>query len=128
MGTTTFYLRKNDFAGSLNKMTKKDLEELNNLSPYNKDPHYMGWTVPFELHNRNVYVLVFWKGKLMKLEDAPDQLNRKYYDTYKGKTMKEYEWTLLKNMMLNRIEYLDKKFKKDIRHNKIKKVAAKKPC
>lgn len=121
MGTTTFYLRKNDFAGSLEKMTKKELKNLDNLSSYREVPYYMGWTVPLELHNGNVYVLVFWKGRLIKLEDAPNQLNKKYYNTYSGKTMKEYEWTLLKKMMLSNIEYLDKKFKNKIKHNKKKK-------
>lgn len=121
MGTTTFYMRKNDFARSLEGMTKKELAKLSNLSPYREESHYMGWTVPFELHNGNVYVLVFWKGRLMKLEDAPDQLNKKYYSTYSGKTLKEYEWTLLKKMMLSNIEYLDKKFKNDIKRRNRKK-------
>lgn len=125
MGTTTFYLRKNDFAKRFESMTKKELKCLGNLSPYGEGPYYMGWDVPFELHNGNVYVLVFWKGRLMKLEDAPDKLNKKYYSTYRGKTLKEYEWTLLKRMMLSNIEYLDKEFKKKIRRNKIKKATAK---
>lgn len=84
-------------------MTKKELKHLGNLSPYGEEPYYMGWDVPFELHNGNVYVLVFWKGRLMRLEDAPDKLNKKYYSAYKGKTLKEYEWTLLKRMMLSNI-------------------------
>lgn len=125
MGTTTFYLRKNNYAKRLDTMTKKEREYLDKLSPYKEDPHYMGWVVPFELHNGNVYVLVFWKGRLMKLEDAPKRLNKKYYSTYSGKTLKEYEWTLLKKMMLSNIEYLDKEFKNQTRRGKRKKTEAK---
>jgi hypothetical protein len=54
----------------------------------------------------------------MKLEDAPKALNKKYYDKYSGKTLREYEWTLLKKLIINETEYLDKKFKKEIRKTK----------
>lgn len=53
----------------------------------------------------------------MKLEDAPKELKNKYYDRYRGKTRKEYEWTLLKKMIQWEIEYLDESFKKEIRKN-----------
>ncbi len=115
MGTTTFYLRHNDFGRHLDRMTKKELEKLSKISPYDKEPYYLGWRVPLELHNGNIYVLVFWKGKLMKLEDAPDELKNKYWDKYKGKTLNVYEWTLLRKLILNQIEYLDKKFKSLLR-------------
>ena len=115
MGTTTFYLKHNDFGMSLNRMTKQELDKLNKITPYDKEPYYLGWSVPLELHNGNVYVLVFWKGKLMKLEEAPKILNKKYYDKYGGKTLREYEWTLLKNLMLREVNYLDKEFKKKLR-------------
>jgi len=55
----------------------------------------------------------------MKLEEASKILNKKYYNKYTGKTIKEYEWTILKNLILKEVEYLDKEFKKEIR--KIKK-------
>ncbi len=118
MGTTTFYLKHNDFGKPLNRMTKKEIERLSKVSPYDKEPYYLGWKVPFELHNGNVYVLIFWQGKLMKMEDAPKTLNKKYYDRHRGKTLKEYEWTLLKKIIQRKIEYLDKNFKKEIRKRK----------
>lgn len=59
MGTTTFFLRHNDLTKPLNKMGKKELEKLSNFSPYVKTPNYAGWQVPLELHNGNVYLLVF---------------------------------------------------------------------
>jgi len=74
-----------------------------------------GWYVPFELHNGNIYALIFWRGRLMKLEEAPKALNKKYYNRYRGKTLKEYEWTLLKKYLQNQITCLDKEFKKGIR-------------
>lgn len=122
MGTTTFYLRYNDLKKPLNKMSKKELEKLDNISPYKADQnsHYLGWRVPFELHNGNVYVLVFWKGQIMKLEQAPDMLNKKYYDRYQGKTIREYEWTLLRKYIIADIQRLDKKFKNSIRKNRKK--------
>ena len=93
-------------------MSKEDIEKVSTLSPYSENDSYAGWKVPFELHNGNIYILVFWKGRLMKLEDAPALLNKKYYDKYRGKVCKEYEWTLLKKRILHEIEYFDKQFKK----------------
>ena len=115
MGTTTFFLRYNDLGKPLNKMGKKELEKLDTLSPYGEAQHHAGWSVPFELHNGNTYALVFWKGKLMKIEDAPKVLNKKYYSKYLGKEVNEYEWTVLKKFMLAEIQRLDKEFKKSVR-------------
>ena len=100
-------------------MSKKDLENLGKLSPFSKDDKfYHGWKASYELHNGNVYVLVFWKGRLMKLEEAPESLTKKYWDKYHNKTLREYEWTLLKRLILNEINYLDNKFKKELRKKK----------
>lgn len=117
MGTTTFFLRHNDLGKPLNKMDKKELEKLNNLSPHNEKPYYLGWQVPLELHNGNVYILIFWKGRLMKIENAPKILNKKYYDKYCCKEIKEYEWTVLRKYMLSEIQRLDKEFKESLRKN-----------
>ena len=97
------------------RMKKEDLEKLGKLSPWKEDDYYYGWKAALELHNGNVNFLVWWKGKLMKLEDAPKSLNKKYYDKYRGKTRREYEWTILKTVMLREIEYLDEEFRKEIR-------------
>jgi len=117
VGTTTFFLRFNDLHRDLNDMTKEELKELNKMGPYGKykDWGIHGWRSPMELHNGNVYLLVFWKGRLMQLEDAPKLLNKKYYHKYSGKTLKEYEWTILKKYISNSVEYLDKEFKKGLR-------------
>ena len=117
MGTTTFYLKHNDLGKPLNAMSKKEIGNLNKISPYSKENYYPGWDVPFELHNGNVYFLVFWKGQLIKLEDAPKKLNKKYRDKYRGKTLNLYEWTILKKTLLEEIKYLDKEFKKNLRKN-----------
>ena len=118
MGTSTFFLRNNDLVKPLNKMSKEELEKLNNLSPYVETPHYAGWQAPLELHNGNVYVLVFWKGRLMKIEEAPKVLSKKYYSKHLGKEVNEYEWTVLKKYMLAEIQRLDKEFRKSLRKNK----------
>jgi len=118
MGTTTFFLRHNDLGKPLNKMGKEELKKLNDLSPYAETPYCAGWQVPLELHNGNVYALVFWKGKLMKIEEAPKVLNKKYYDKYRGKEVNKYEWTVLKKYLLAEIERIDKEFKKSLLKNK----------
>ena len=121
MGTTTFYLRHNDFGARLQNLKKKEREKFDKLSPYSKDNHFLGWRVPLELHNGNVYVLVFWKGKLMKMEDAPQLLSNKYYNKYQGKFVKEYEWKLLKKLIENSLPHLDKEFRKGLRKKKKEK-------
>ncbi|MBI5871881.1 hypothetical protein HZB88_02245 [archaeon] len=118
MGTTTFYLKHNDIGLSLAQMSKKDLEALSKLHPFGENNRYRGWTTPLELHNGNVYLLVFWKGRLMRIEDAPKILNKKYYNKYSGKVLREYEWTLLRGIILNETAYLDKEFKKSLRRKK----------
>ena len=70
---------------------------------------------PLELHNGNVYILVFWRGRLMRLDDAPSELCVKHYNRYTGKTLNVYSWTLLKWRILHEIERLDKEFKKSAR-------------
>ena len=118
MGTTTFFLRHNDLGKPLNKMGKEELEKLNSLSPYVEPPRYAGWQAPLELHNGNVYVLVFWKGRLMKIEEAPKVLSKKYYSKHLGKEVNEYEWTVLRKYILAEVQKLDKEFKKSLRGNK----------
>ena len=115
MGTTTFFLRLNDLKKPFDKMSKEELVKIDNLSPYAKASHFAGWHAPLELHNGSTYVLVFWKGRLIKLEDAPKVLNKKYYSKYQGKEAKEYEWTVLRKYMSAEMKRLDKEFKKSVR-------------
>ncbi|MEW6040097.1 MAG: hypothetical protein AB1633_01070 [Elusimicrobiota bacterium] len=121
MGTTTFFLRHNDSGKPLNKMSQKELEKLNSLSPYEEEPYYLGWRVPLELHNGNVYVLVFWQGRLMKIEDAPKVLTKKYYSRFRYKEINKYEWTVLKKYISVEIQRLDKEFKKSLHRNNYRK-------
>lgn len=123
MGTTTIYTRHNDLKFPLDKMTKKELKELSELSPYKERNWFKGWATPLELHNGNVYLLVWWNGKLMKLEEAPEKLTEKYYSRFRSKQLNEYEWTVLKRFMQVEIRHLDKEFKKHIRKkNKTKNL------
>jgi len=115
MGTTTIFLRHNDIRIPLSSMKKKDLKSIDKLSPYSPENNHQGWRTPMELHNGNVEILVWWKGRLMRLEDVPKRLCNKYYDKYRGKTQPIYEWTLLKGVALNEIKELDKEFRKIIR-------------
>ncbi len=118
MGTTTIYQKHNDFGRSLRLMSKKEIEIVSELSPYGKNTSYLGWSVPVELHNKNVYLLVFWKGRMMRLEQARERLINKYYDKYRGKTINMYEWTVLKKFILTQVEYQDSLFKKALQKQK----------
>ena len=123
MGTSTIYKRMNDLGMNFKEMTKKDLGELEKLSPYGEEKWYHGWSCPLELHNGNVYPLIFWKGLLMRLEEAPSKLNKKYYNKYSGKTLNEYEWTMLKKFLIAEITRLDKEFKKSLKNKgKLKEI------
>ena len=53
----------------------------------------------------------------MKMEEATNILNKKYYHKYTGKTLNLYEWTILKCLIQKEVTYLDKKFKNAIRRN-----------
>ena len=108
----------NDLGPPFRSMTKKDLKELDKLTPYKENSYYLGWSAPFELHNGNVYVLVFWKDRLMKLKETPKILDKKYYNKYSGKTLNVYEWTLLKRLILNEVDRLNKEFKKPVKNKK----------
>jgi|GEM_PF-564248 len=119
MGMTTFFLRLNDCAKPLHRMGKKELKKLDSFSSCGEAQHHAGWHVPFELHNGNVYALVLWKGRLMKIEDAPKVLNRKYYDKYRGKEINEYEWTVLRKYIFAELQRLDKEFKKSLQKDPV---------
>ena len=110
MGTTTFYLRYNDIKRKLSSLTKEELEKIDELSPYKKGSAF-GWNAPLELHNGNVYALIFWKGRLMKLEQAPKNLVQKGCNRFTGKYTNKYEWTALKNFLMEEINRLDKDLK-----------------
>ncbi len=115
MGTTTFFLRHNDLRRRLSDMTKEELQHMDELSPYKENNSVWEWRAAMELHNGNVHPLIFWKGSLMRLDEAPNRLNKKYYNKYTGKTLKEYEWTVLRRFLLSELHHLDKEFKKMVR-------------
>ena len=120
MGTTTFFLRHNDLRLEFERMTKKDLKEMARLSPWGdgKDRGYHGWSAPLELHNGNAHILVWWYGRLMRLEKAPENLTEKYYSRFRGKRINEYEWTVFKKFAIAELERLDKEFRSRIRRAK----------
>lgn len=120
MGTTTFYLRHNDMKRKLSSLTKEELGRIDELSPYKNDFAF-GWHAPLELHNGNVYALIFWKGWLMKLEQAPKNLTKKCYNRFTGRHTNKYEWTALKNFLIAEINRLDKEFKRSLKNKNKKK-------
>ena len=78
MGTTTIFTRLNDLGAKFEHLSKEDLNKLGKLSPFSKEEQfYRGWKAAYELHNGNVYVLVFWKGRLMKLEEGAKNSEQK---------------------------------------------------
>ncbi|MBI5036441.1 hypothetical protein HZC09_03785 [Candidatus Micrarchaeota archaeon] len=74
MGTSTIFRRHNDLYQALSGMSKGQLASLDKASPWRAEQDLpSGWSAPLELHNGNVHVLVWWYGRLMRLEDAPKQ-------------------------------------------------------
>jgi len=119
MGTTTFFLRHNDMAGEFSKMSKGDLKKLDELKSWgDKNRYYGAWTVPLELHNGNAHILLWWYGRLMRLEEAPKLLTGKYFSRFKGKRINAYEWTVFKQYAIRELNELDKEFKRRIRRSK----------
>jgi len=119
MGTSTIFRRLNDLGGRLASMSKEELEKIDSLSPWKQEIESVrGWNAPLELHNGNAHILVWWYGRLMRIEDAPKQLSRKYYHKYSGKTLNVYEWTVLRKYCQNLLKQLDKEFKRLKRKSK----------
>ena len=113
MGTATIFKRLNDLHGSLADMTKEELEKIDGSSPYSSEKLWLhGWSIEMELHTGNVEPLVWWKGRLMRLRDAPKLLTKKYYNKYSGKYSPSSEWTMLKKYLQAELEQLDKEFKR----------------
>ena len=105
MGTSTIFKRSNDFGGRLADMSKEELEMLDKLSPWKEDKDFVrGWSAIMELHNGNFNPLIWRYGRLFSLDDAPKILTKKYYSRYRGKTMREYEWTLLRRYLDAKLE------------------------
>ena len=122
MGTSTIYKRMNDLRTPLDKWTKKELKQLDQLSPWKEENYFKGWSAPLELHNGNIHVLVWWYGRLFRLEDAPAKLTEKYYSRFMGKRLNKYEWTVLRKYIISEANELDKVFKRVVK----KKI--KHPC
>ena len=113
MGTSTLFKRYNDLGGRLAGMSNEDLARIDDLSPWEgKKEIVRGWSAELELHNGNFTPLIWWYGRLMRLTDAPHLLTGKKYNKYAGKSMREYEWTVAKRMILQELEMLDKEFKR----------------
>ncbi len=119
MGTSTIFRRLNDLGGKLSTMSKEELEKIDNLSPWNGEKESVrGWNVLMEPHNGNFYPLIWWYGRLMRLEDAPQLLAKKHYNKYTGKYSPSSEWTLLKKYLEYELKKLDKEYKKLRRKSK----------
>jgi len=112
MGTSTIFKRHNDLGCSLASMSKEELEKLDRLSPWGeKHESVGGWSAVLELHNGNFNPLIWWRGKLFRLQDAPKRLTGKYYNSYTGKYLPASEWTLLKKYLERELKELDREYK-----------------
>lgn len=113
MGTSTLFKRHNDFGARLSTLSKKELEEIDMLSPWKEEKGVVrGWSAAIELHNGNFHPLIWWYGRLFHLKDAPKILTKKYYNKYTGKMTREYEWTIVKTTIERELKYLDNEFRK----------------
>jgi len=113
MGTSTLFRRYNDLRGRLSNMPKEELRKIDGLSPWKDEKEVVGgWSVIMELHNGDVIPLVWWRGRLFRLRDAPSILTERHYNRYTGKFTPAAEWTLLKRYLEAELERLDKEYKR----------------
>src|SRR3989338_3414270 len=99
MGTTTFFLRFNDLKKPLDKMTKKELAELDSLSPYG-DKKALAKNIMSvvgrirTLNQKNALTLI------EKLRDFPDEETSEitaiilYYAEFRKDSFKDWKWSL----------------------------------
>jgi len=126
MGTSTIFKRHNDFGSRLAGMSKEELEKLDKVSPWAGEQNLpYGWTAPLELHNSDIHILLWWKGMLIRLENAPEQeiLHRKFWNRYKGKTENRSEWSIIKIALRYRIEEAERNYRK--KHRELRKTQTK---
>lgn len=113
MGTSMIFRWYNDLHQNLAGMSKEDLEKIDKLSPWSKEKESVqGWSILMELHNGNIEPLIWWKGRLLRLRDAPSVLTKKYYSKYDGKYLRSSEWTIFKKYLEGQLMQLDKEFKR----------------
>ncbi len=111
MGTSTLFKRFNDLSSKLFDLSKEELKEIDELSPYGEQKESVrGWSVEMELNNGNFEPLIWWFGRLMRLRDAPKLLTKKHYDTYRKKQLQISEWKLMKAVLEKELKWLDKEF------------------
>lgn len=113
MGTSTIFRRYNDVRFDLARMSKEDLEKLDELRPWGAEKESVhGWEALMELHNGNFHPLIWWYGRLFKLHDAPSLLTQRHYNRYTGKYSQASEWTLLRRHLEVELKALDKEYKR----------------
>lgn len=117
MGTSTIFQRFNDFGRRLAGMTKKELEAIDTMSAYASEEQKQenlpgGWNCPLELHNRNIEVLLWYEGRLMRLHEAPPRLLDFFYNSWKGKTEKRTKWSVARRMLKMDIERAEEAFRR----------------
>jgi hypothetical protein len=113
MGTSTLFKRFNDLSSKLSSLSKEELKEIDELSPYGEQKERVrGWSIEMELHNGNFEPLIWWYGRLMRLRDASKLLAKKHYDTYRGKQLQISEWKLMKGVLEKELKRYDKEFEK----------------
>lgn len=128
MGTSTLFRRYNDFGARLSNLSKKELKEIDALSPWKEEKGVVGgWSAVMELHNGNFYPLIWWYGRLFHLRDAPKILAKKHYNKYTGKMTREYEWTMLKTIIERELKDLDKEFMRAMARERRMKTRKKVP-
>ncbi len=124
MGTSMIFRRHNDYGARLADMSKEDLEKLDKASPYSKNQDLpAGWSLPLELHNSDIHILVWWHGMLMRFEKAPEQelLHRKFWNRYRGKIENRSEWTIVLRILRYCLHVAERNYRKKHRELKLQK-------
>lgn len=99
---------------NLAEMPREELKKIDEMSPWGEklEERVGGWSILMELHNGNIHPLIWWYGRLLRLEDAPKMLTGKHYNKYVGKDMRASSWALLRRYLEYELKRLDKEYRR----------------
>jgi len=120
MGTTTIFQRHNDYGKRLSSMEKEELGAIDSISAYSSEEEKRkllpgGWYCPLEVHNSDIEVLLWYRGRLFRLMDAPENLLDFFYNKWKGKVEKRTKWSVARMLLKIQLAEAERRYEKALR-------------